>query len=73
MLFAAVRGFLDKIQVAHVKKFVKEYLHLLETQEAEMMLAISENGVLTPAFEEKLKSILSNFTGRFNNELKRTA
>ncbi len=73
MLFAAVRGFLDKIEVSHVTEFIKEYLHLLETQEAELMLSINESGILTHANEEKLKILLTNFIGRFNHELKRTA
>lgn len=73
IIFAAVRGFLDTIEVSYVRKFAKELLHLLETQEAEMMLAINENGTLTHAYEERLKSILTNFTGRFKNEFKRTA
>ena len=73
MLFAAVRGFLDKIEVSYVTEFIKEYLHLLETQEAELMLSINESGILTHAHEEKLKILLTNFIGRFNHELKRTA
>jgi F-type H+-transporting ATPase subunit alpha len=73
MLFAAVRGFLDKIEASNVREFIKEYLHMLETQEAELMLAINESGILSHAHEEKLKILLTNFIGRFNHELKRTA
>ncbi len=73
MLFAAVRGFLDKVTVPRVIEFAKEYLHLLGTQEAELMMEINETGILSPKHEEKLKSFLTDFIGRFNHELKRTA
>ncbi len=72
VLFAAVRGFLDKVAVARISEFAKEYLHNLETQEAGLMLAINETGILSPEHEEKLKVFLNDFIGRFTNELKRT-
>jgi F-type H+-transporting ATPase subunit alpha len=72
ILFAAVRGFLDKVPVERIKEFEKEYLHLLETQEAELLYAINHTGVLSPEHEEKLKTFLDEFLSRFLHEPKRT-
>ncbi|MEI7493305.1 MAG: F0F1 ATP synthase subunit alpha [Alphaproteobacteria bacterium] len=72
VLFAAVRGFLDKVQVERIKEFQKDYLHLLETQEPEMMYAINHTGILSNEHEEKLKTFLDEFLSRFAHEPKRT-
>ncbi len=64
VLFAAVRGFLDKIEVAKINEFVKEYLHLLETQEAVLMNEINDTGTLTTQHEDKLKNFLNDFIKR---------
>lgn len=72
ILFAAVRGFLDKVPVERIKEFEKEYLHLLETQEPELLNAINLTGVLSSEHEEKLKTFLDEFLNRFVHEPKRT-
>jgi len=68
ILFAAVRGFLDKLSVEHIKRFEQEYLHALETQEPEMLYAINNTGILSTDHEEKLKTFLEEFLGRFSHE-----
>ncbi len=72
VLFAAVRGFLDKVPVERIKEFEKDYLHLLETQEPELIYAINHTGVLSAEHEEKLKTFLDEFLSRFVHESKRT-
>ncbi len=72
ILFAAVRGFLDRVDVERIKEFEKEYLHLLETQEPELLYAINHTGVLSAEHEEKLKTFLDEFLSRFAHEPKRT-
>lgn len=68
MLFAAVRGFLDKVSIETIHKFEKKYLHILETQEPEMLYAINHSGILSPEHEEKLKTFLDEFLSRFIHE-----
>jgi F-type H+-transporting ATPase subunit alpha len=72
VLFAAVRGFLDKVPIERIKEFEKDYLHLLETQEPELIYAINHTGVLSTEHEEKLKTFLDEFLSRFVHEPKRT-
>ena len=72
VLFAAVRGFLDDVPVERIKEFEKEYLHLLETREPELLYAINHTGVLIAEHEEKLKIFLNEFLSRFAHEPKRT-
>lgn len=71
ILFAAVRGFLDKVDVERIKEFEKEYLHLLEIQEPELLYAINHTGTLSAEHEEKLKAFLDEFLSRFAHEPKR--
>ena len=73
ILFAAVRGFLDKVDVERVQEFEKEYVHLLETQEPEMLYAINTTGILSTEHEEKLKTFLDEFLSRFIHEHQRTS
>ena len=73
ILFAAVRGFLDKVDVERVQEFEKEYVHLLETQEPEMLYAINTTGILSTEHEEKLKTFLDEFLSRFIQEPQRTS
>ncbi len=73
ILFAAVRGFLDKVDVERVQEFEKEYVHLLETQEPEMLYAINTTGILSTEHEEKLKTFLDEFLSRFIHEPQRTS
>ena len=72
VLFAAVRGFLDKVPVERIKEFEKDYVHLLETQEPELIYAINHTGILSTEHEEKLKAFLDEFLSRFIHEPKRT-
>jgi F-type H+-transporting ATPase subunit alpha len=68
LLFAAVRGFLDKIPVERVKTFEQQYLHTLETQEAEMLHIINHTGIINAEHEDKLKIFLEEFLSRFSYE-----
>jgi len=72
LLFAATRGFLDKVAVTKVSDFVIECLHLLN-QEEELLRNINATGILSAEDEEKLKIFLNDFIGRFTHESQRTA
>ncbi len=65
VLFAGVRGYLDKISVSDVTAFEAELLALLRGQEVELLAQILADQKLTDETESKLKTVLDAFTARF--------
>lgn len=73
LLFAAVRGYLEKVEVKKIKKFEHEFLQEIELQKPEFLKAISDTGVMSTQQEEELKVLLNDFLKRFVYESERTA
>ena len=65
VLFAGVRGYLDKIAVSEVTEFEAELLTLLRTQETDLLAKIATDQKLTDETEAQLKSVIDGFTERF--------
>jgi F-type H+-transporting ATPase subunit alpha len=73
LLFAAVRGYLEKIDVKRIKEFEHKFLQELEFQKAELLKGISDNGAMSADQENELKEFLSDFLKRFEHESERAA
>ena len=65
VIFAGVRGHLDKVDPAHITKFEKAFLpHIRSNHQAELG-DIRKHGSITPETEAKLKEIVQKFLETF--------
>ncbi|HEX3501728.1 MAG TPA: F0F1 ATP synthase subunit alpha [Stellaceae bacterium] len=64
-IFAGVRGYLDKVEVAGVSRFEASLLAELRAKAPEILASIRDRRELTPETEEKLKIFVENFAKTF--------
>jgi F-type H+-transporting ATPase subunit alpha len=64
-IFAGVRGYLDKIDVADVNRFEASLLAELRAKSPDILASIRETRELTSETEEKLKTFVENFAKTF--------
>lgn len=65
VIFAGVRGFLDKVDPSRITSFEKEFLAHLRSSQQELLKTIREAGKLTDESEAKLKQVVTNFLSGF--------
>lgn len=65
VLFAGMRGYLDKLAVRDVGRFEQDMLRLFRGKHQDVLDAIRTGGVLTPDIEGKVRAILDEFTKAF--------
>ncbi|EPX73324.1 F1-ATPase alpha subunit [Schizosaccharomyces octosporus yFS286] len=65
IIYAGVKGYLDRIPVARVVEFEQKFLPFLKSSGSDVTEAIRTEGVLSPATEEKLKGLLNEFLSSF--------
>ena len=65
MIYAGTRGYLDKVAVSDVGRYEKDLLSLLRTRHNDLLSAIRDQKALSADLEEKLKTIVSDFTSNF--------
>ena len=61
VVYAGVRGFLDKVQTSEISKFEQRFLEHLKTRHPEILTNIRTQGQLSKETDEKLKAILEEF------------
>lgn len=64
-LFAGVRGLLDDIEVADVKRFQDGLLNFVEEKHREIIDSIEKEKKVDEATEEKLKTVIAEYKGLF--------
>ncbi len=64
-IFAGVRGYLDKVEVADVNRFEASLLAELRAKQPEILASIRDKRELTGENEEKLKTFVENFAKTF--------
>nr|AOR07055.1 mitochondrial ATP synthase subunit alpha precursor [Mesenchytraeus cf. gelidus SL-2017] len=65
VVFAGVRGHLDKVDPALITKFEKEFLAHLRASQQEVLKKIREAGQIDPTTEAQLKKIVTDFLAGF--------
>src|SRR6185312_16221225 len=65
VIYAGVNGYLDKFEVAQVRKFESGLLALLRTKHADLLDSIRKSGDLSSADEAKLKDIVDTYAKSF--------
>jgi len=64
VIYAGVRGFLDKIQTSEIGKFERMFLEHLYSQHKYILDTIRTKKALDKETDEKLKRILESFMGQ---------
>ena len=65
VIFAGVRGHLDKLDPSQITKFEKAYLEEIRANHQDLLKTIREEGQITPATETKLKEVVTGFLATF--------
>ncbi|MFV9875305.1 MAG: F0F1 ATP synthase subunit alpha [Rickettsiales endosymbiont of Dermacentor nuttalli] len=66
VIYAGVRGYLDKISVRDIDRFEKNFLTSIRTHHKEILISIHDEEKLTVENENKLKVILEEFVRNFS-------
>ena len=61
VLYAGVKGYLDKIQTSEIGKFEQLYLNHIRTKHANVLETIKREGQLSAATNSEIASILEDF------------
>jgi F0F1-type ATP synthase alpha subunit len=61
VIFAGVRGYLDKMQTSDINKFEQKFLVHLKANYPKLLEKIRTSGKLEPSDEQELASILETF------------
>ena len=65
VLFAGVRGFIDKYAVDVLKRYEAEVLNFVKTKYSDVLKEIDEKQIISGELDEKLQSILTEFDAVF--------
>jgi len=65
VVFAGVRGHLDKVDPSRITAFEKEFLAHIRSSQQEVLKTIREAGQIDPATEAQLKKIVTDFLAGF--------
>lgn len=65
IIYAAIKGFLDEVPLKDVKRFEKELLMFIETEQNDIFVAIRDTKVLSDETEEKLANAIKEFKRTF--------
>jgi proton translocating ATP synthase F1 alpha subunit len=67
VVYAGVRGYLDKIEAKDVVRFEKEFVTYLKANGADILGDIKSTNALSSASEDKLKGVYDTFTSMFES------
>jgi F-type H+-transporting ATPase subunit alpha len=67
VIYCGVHGLLEKVPMAKVAEFEKQYLQLLHAKHADDVLAVIASGKLTDDATAKLEAAAAEVSARFNN------
>ena len=65
VIFAGVRGHLDKVDPANITKFEAAFLVHIQTSQQDILADIRKHGSITPETENKLKDVVTKFLETF--------
>lgn len=67
IIFAAVNGHLDDVEVGKIRAFEEGFLKYLRTERSELLLTLAEKQELTDDLAKGLTEAISEFKQRFVN------
>ena len=66
VIYAGVRGYLDKINPSKIVSFEAEFLKHIKASQQELLKTIASEGKITDDTDEKLKKVVISFLAGFN-------
>nr|CAD2149651.1 unnamed protein product [Meloidogyne enterolobii]CAD2180686.1 unnamed protein product [Meloidogyne enterolobii] len=67
VIYAGVKGYLDKIDPSQITRFEKEFLAHIRAHEQELLKIIREEGQITTTTDDKLKNLVQTFIAAFKH------
>jgi len=61
VLYAGVKGYLDKINTSDIGKFEKMYLETIHSKHSGLLETIRSEGALSPQTDAQIASVLNEF------------
>jgi len=68
IIFAGTRGFLDEIEVSHIKRYEKELFEYFEKEHSDLLKEIKDKKEIDEKMEEDLGIVMKEFTEKFKEE-----
>ena len=68
IIYAATNGYLDSIEVEHLKRFEKEYIEYLEVKYKDLLPSLAEKKEIDEDLEKQVVSALESFLKGFKQE-----
>lgn len=68
VIFAGVRGFLDKVDPSRITTFEKEFLEHMKSSQQDLLKAIRDAGKLTDETEAQLRQVVTDFLAGFTQQ-----
>lgn len=65
VLYAGTKGYLDEVDVDHVRRFESEYLEFMRSSKPDLLKQIKDKGELDSEAEEQLKNAVTEFKKSF--------
>lgn len=65
VIYAGVRGYLDKLDPSSITSFEKAFLEHLRSSQQDLLSTIQKEGQLSNETDEKLKQVVSSFVETF--------
>jgi len=65
VIYAGVRGYLDKVDPSKITQFEEEFLQHIRGSQQELLKTIREEGKITDATDEKMKKVVQEFMAGF--------
>lgn len=65
VIYAGVKGYLDKIDPSKITKFEKEFLVHIRANCQDLLKTIREEGQISPSTDDKLKNLVTSFLAGF--------
>jgi F-type H+-transporting ATPase subunit alpha len=67
VIYAGVKGYLDKIDPSQITRFEREYLAHVRAHEQELLKTIREEGQITTTTDDKIKNLVQTFLAQFKH------
>jgi len=65
VIYAGVKGYLDKLDPSKITKFEKEFLAHIRASAQDLLKVIREEGTITPTTDGKMKDLVTSFLAGF--------
>jgi len=67
VIYAGVKGYLDKVDPSQITKFEKEFVSHIRASAQDLLKTIREEGHISPASDAKLKELVTQFLAGFKS------